>query len=207
MVHAGLPLDLGCGWLHSADENEWAALAPTLGLTVDRTPPPWGTPRRRTIGFPEDALAEFRAASERFFDRVDAAANDPADRPAADFLEPGSRWNPLLNAVGNYISGGELTDVSARDLASYHDSGTNWRVSEGYGTLVETYAAPLDLRFNCPVTLIDHSGPWLRIVTPQGDIAARAMISPPPDVTMRSRGPEWSISVTAQSKRRSSGAA
>jgi monoamine oxidase len=173
---ADFPLDLGCGWLHSADENEWAALAPTLGLTVDRTPPPWGTPRLRTLRFPEDELADFRAASERFFDRVDAAAGQAVDAPAADFLEPGSRWNPLLNAVGNYISGGELADVSARDLASYHDSGINWRVSEGYGTLVETYAAPLDLRVDCPVTRIDHSGPRLRIVTPQGDIAARAAI-------------------------------
>src|SRR5690349_8694636 len=60
---AGLPLDLGCGWLHSADENEWAAVAVTLGLAIDRTPPPWGT-RRNTIGFPPDELAEFRAASE-----------------------------------------------------------------------------------------------------------------------------------------------
>src|ERR1700686_1077800 len=59
-------LDLGCGWLHSADENEWAALAPTLGLTLDRTAPPWGA-RRRTIGFPPADQEDFRAASERFF--------------------------------------------------------------------------------------------------------------------------------------------
>jgi monoamine oxidase len=175
-MRGDLALDLGCGWLHSADENEWAALAPTLGLTVDRTPPPWGAPHRRTIGFPEDDLAEFREASERFFDRVDAAVEDPVDRPTAQLLEPGSRWNPLLNAIGNYISGGELADVSVRDLASYHDSGANWRVTQGYGTLVETFAGPLDLRLDCPVTLIDHSGPRLRIVTPQGDITARAAI-------------------------------
>jgi monoamine oxidase len=170
------PLDLGCGWLHSADENDWAALAPTLGLDVDRTLPPWGAPRRRTIGFPDDQLSDFRAASDAFFARVDAAEHDPVDRPAAAFLAPGSRWNPLLNAIGNYISGGELADVSARDLASYHDTGLNWRVTQGYGTLVETYAAPLDLRFDCPVSLIDHSGGRLRIVTPHGDIAARAAI-------------------------------
>jgi monoamine oxidase len=172
---SGLPLDLGCGWLHSADENEWAALAPTLGLTVDRTAPPWGG-RRRTIGFPSADQEEFRAESERFFARIDAAAEDPLDRPASDFLEPGSRWNPLLNAVGNYISGGELDCVSARDLALYHETGTNWRVTEGYGALVEAYAAPLDIRLDCPVTVIDHSGPRLRVATPRGDISARAAI-------------------------------
>ncbi|HLH89268.1 MAG TPA: NAD(P)/FAD-dependent oxidoreductase [Xanthobacteraceae bacterium] len=173
---SGFPLDLGCGWLHSADENEWAALAPTLGLDIDRTLPPWGAPRRRTIGFPDDQLTDFRAASEAFFARIDAAEHDPIDQPAAAFLDPASRWNPLLNAVGNYISGGELVDVSARDLASYHDTGVNWRLTQGYGTLVAAYAAPLDLRFDCPVTLIDHSDTRLRIVTPQGDIAARAAI-------------------------------
>ncbi|HEX4556219.1 MAG TPA: FAD-dependent oxidoreductase [Xanthobacteraceae bacterium] len=172
---SGLALDLGCGWLHSADENEWAALAPTLGLTVDRTPPPWGG-RRRTIGFPSADQEEFRAESERFFARIDAAAEDPLDRPASDFLEPGSRWNPLLNAVGNYISGGELACVSSRDLALYHESGVNWRVTEGYGALVGAYAAPLDIRLDCPVTVIDHSGPRLRVATPRGDISARAAI-------------------------------
>jgi monoamine oxidase len=172
---SGMALDLGCGWLHSADENEWAALAPALGLHVERTPPPWGG-RRRTIAFPSAEQEDFRAASERFFARIDAAADDPVDRPASDFLEPGSRWNPLLNAVGNYISGGELASVSARDLAVYRDTGTNWRVTEGYGALIETYAAPLDVRLDCPVTVIDHSGPRLRVATPRGDISARAAI-------------------------------
>src|SRR5258705_2827607 len=172
---SGMALDLGCGWLHSADENEWAALAPTLGLTVDPTPPPWGG-RRRTIAFPPAEREDFRAASERFFARIDAAADDPVDRPAADFLEPGSRWNPLLNAVGNYISGGELGCVSARDLPAYPDTGTNLPVTEGYGGLTEAYAAPLDLRLDCPLTLIDHSRPRLLVATPRGDISARAAI-------------------------------
>jgi monoamine oxidase len=172
---AGQPLDLGCGWLHSADENEWAAVAATVGFTLDRTPPPWGV-RRRTIGFPPAELEEFRAASERFFDQLHAAETSLPDRPASDFLEPGNRWNPLLNSVSTYISGVELDQVSVHDLNNYHDSGTNWRVTEGYGALVEAYAAPLDVRLDCPATLIDHAGKRLRIATPNGDIAARAAI-------------------------------
>ena len=32
---SGLPIELGCGWLHSADVNEWCIIAATLGyLTV-----------------------------------------------------------------------------------------------------------------------------------------------------------------------------
>src|SRR5882672_7982366 len=88
MTGAGFALDLGCGWLHSADQNEWAALAATLGLTIDRTPPPWGA-RRRTIGFPPGSLDAFRAAADAFFARLEEAAKVEGDRPAADFLEPG----------------------------------------------------------------------------------------------------------------------
>jgi len=172
---AGLPLDLGCGWLHSADENEWAAVATTVGFTIDRTPPPWGV-RRKTIGFPPPDLDEFRAASERFFGRLHAADPSAPDQPASDFLEPGNRWNALLNSLSTYISGAELDQVSVHDLNNYHDSGANWRVTQGYGALVEAYAAPLDVRLDCPATLIDHAGKHLRIATPKGDIRARAAI-------------------------------
>ncbi len=39
-----LALDLGCGWLHSADTNEWAALAEKLGFEINDHPPPWARP-------------------------------------------------------------------------------------------------------------------------------------------------------------------
>ena len=43
------PLDLGAGHLHSADENDWATLAPALGFTVDSARPPGrARPSRRT---------------------------------------------------------------------------------------------------------------------------------------------------------------
>jgi len=38
------PLDLGAGHLHSADENDWAKLAPALGFTVEERPPSWARP-------------------------------------------------------------------------------------------------------------------------------------------------------------------
>src|SRR5215470_8177935 len=34
----GFPLDLGCGWLHSADKNEWSRVAQSLGFEIDPTP-------------------------------------------------------------------------------------------------------------------------------------------------------------------------
>ncbi len=41
---SGFALDFGCGWLHSADRNPWAAVAASESLTIDKSPPPWSRP-------------------------------------------------------------------------------------------------------------------------------------------------------------------
>ena len=82
--HEGLPIDLGCGWLHSADRNPWAALAPALGFTVDRTLPPWGR-QFRNLGFPAADQEAARSAFARFEQRLRHAPTG-TDR-AADLLE------------------------------------------------------------------------------------------------------------------------
>src|SRR4249920_3407335 len=56
-----LALDLGCGWLHSADQNEWAALAPALGFAVDDYPPPWARPAYQGNFAPADQQAYWTA--------------------------------------------------------------------------------------------------------------------------------------------------
>ena len=37
----GLVLDLGCGWLHSADRNPWVEVAEQQGAAIDKSRPPW----------------------------------------------------------------------------------------------------------------------------------------------------------------------
>jgi monoamine oxidase len=43
---SGATLDLGCGWLHSADRNPWVRVADEEGAALDKTLPPW---QRRTL--------------------------------------------------------------------------------------------------------------------------------------------------------------
>src|SRR6478672_13830036 len=54
---SGEAIDLGCGWLHSADRNPWSVVAQEQNRTIDKTPPPWR--RRSTVGFPEGQQREF----------------------------------------------------------------------------------------------------------------------------------------------------
>src|SRR5262245_26838853 len=183
VAHADGALDLGCGWLHSADRNPWVAVAQAQGRTIDRTPPPWMR-RSLPIGFPLAEQDAYLAAAASFRDRLDALGEDAPDRPAAAFLEPCNRWNALIGAVSTYISGAEPDRVSARDFARYHDSGVNWRVVEGYGTVIAAHGAPLRLVLGCPVRSIDHGGKRLRVDTAQGAISADAAIVAVPSAVL-----------------------
>ena len=180
MAAPDVTFDLGCGWLHSADRNVFVKIAEQLGFAIDRTLPPWR--ERIAVGnaFPPAERAEFLHSLDDFFDRLEQAAKEAArtgiDRPADVCLEPGNRWNPMIDAISTYINGRELDQVSILDFDAYEDTNINWRVRRGYGALMGAYGASLPLHFNCEVTLIDHSAKRLRIETSQGTLAADKVI-------------------------------
>jgi monoamine oxidase len=171
----GFALDLGCGWLHSADRNPLVAVAEKQGASIDKTPPPW-TRRSLTIGFPRAEQGEFQEAMAAFYVRLEQVAAHEIDVPCATALEPGSRWNGLINAISTYISGAEWDRVSAKDFDRYADSGVNWRVVEGLGSIIAAAGANLPFMLDCPVRGIDHSGNRPRVETTRGAIAADQVI-------------------------------
>ncbi|HTK36117.1 MAG TPA: NAD(P)/FAD-dependent oxidoreductase [Caulobacteraceae bacterium] len=170
----GFPVDLGCGWLHSADENAWTGVAEALGLTLDKTPPPW---RRQAFNlqYPPEEQQAYRQAFDALEQRIEAAVAGP-DRPVSELLEPGSRWNARLNAFSGAYNGAPFSDISVHDYHAYEDTGTNWRIREGYGTTVATFGRDLPMALGAPVTRIEHDGPRLRLVTADGILEARAVI-------------------------------
>jgi monoamine oxidase len=172
---SGLPIELGCAWLHSADENELCTLALQSGLTIDKSRPPWRS-QMNEVGFAPADQADFRAALGRLFARLDQSGEAQSDQPADRLLDPGSRWNPLLNATSTYMNGVELDQLSVRDFWRYRDTGVNWRIAEGYGALMAALAAGLDIAFECPASVVDHAGSQVRVETPSGDLRARKVI-------------------------------
>jgi monoamine oxidase len=167
------PIDLGCGWLHSADRNPWADIAKAQGRTIDKTPPPWMR-LSAPIGFPLAEQKAFLEALRAFHERFDAEPTP--DVPAAALLEPLGRWNHLINAVSTYVSGTELDRVSVRDFSRYEDSGVNWRVVEGYGAAIAAHAAGVRIALGCAARRIDHGARRLRVDTSNGAITADAVI-------------------------------
>jgi monoamine oxidase len=175
MAAPDIAFDLGCGWLHSADQNSFVEIAERLNFEVDKALPPW---RERAYGnaFRQEDRDDFIRALDEFYDRAEEAAKSGGDRAASTCLEPGNRWNPMIDAISTYINGCELDTVSLLDMDAYEDTEINWRVRRGYGALMTAYGASCEIALNTQVSLIDHSGKRVRIETSQGTLTADKVI-------------------------------
>jgi monoamine oxidase len=173
---AGHALDLGCGWLHSADRNPWVGIAEASGFAVERRRSAWNQ-QYRDLGFsPEDQ----DAADEAFAAWHGRLMSDPPQSDcAADALQPGGMWNGYLQALSGYISGASLEQLSIVDYLAYDTASTryNWRVPAGYGTLIAASLPPrVALRLATPVEAITLEAAGVSIATRAGSINARAAI-------------------------------
>lgn len=167
--------DVGCGWLHSADQNSFVGIAHKLGFELNKDLPPW---RERAYGkaFPQADRDAFMLAMDQFYDRIEQAARGGKDGPADRYLEPGNRWNPMIDAISTYVNGCELDQLSILDFDAYEDSNVNWRVRRGYGALVSAYGEQVSVALNCEVRLVDHAGKRVRIETSRGTLEADRVI-------------------------------
>lgn len=174
-----LPLDLGCGWLHGAQDNAWTALADTLGFTVDRTPAPWNR-LMRDHGLAAQHREAALAALNGFFERIEAHPVPPPDDdpPLSAFLEPDNPWNGFVGAVGTYINGVELEAASTLDYDRYEPGRPpDWRVRDGYGRLIAAYGAEAPVVLSTPVTRIAHGATaGVALDTPRGTLRCRAAV-------------------------------
>jgi len=179
---AGFALDRGAEWLHSADRNPLSPLAQQLGFSIHCRPPEWVSRLRRS-GETIEAEADWIATRKAQYRARRTAAAEPADRSLASLLVPGGRWNQLLDATSTWGNGAELDRVSIKDNVRYEDSGTNWRLREGYGRLLKVLAEGLPVALEAPVSCIDHSGRAIRLKTARGTVTtARAVITVPTSI-------------------------
>ena len=173
---AALHLDLGCGWLHSADRNPWTRIAEAAGFAIDRRPPAWGR-QYRDLGFSQ---AEQAAATQAFADwRRRMMETPPATDSAADALEPDSEWNAYLQAMSGFLTGAGLERISVADYLAYDAASTNcnWRAPAGYGSLIAAgLPRPIDLRLSTPVETIELDSQAVVLATRVGAVRARAAI-------------------------------
>ena len=173
----GVPVDLGCHWLHDARANPFAEIARRLGFALGSG----GRDRTRALHLgtrfatPEEAGAAWREV-DAAFEAVRAAGEAGRDVPAAAVLPQGGRFATLARHWLAFMSASDPEAISTRDYALYRDSPDNWAVLGGFGALVLANAAHVPVTLSCPVTRIDRSGPRLALETARGTLSCRAVV-------------------------------
>jgi monoamine oxidase len=130
----GVPVDLGCHWLHSPAQNPFTPLAERFGFRVRSGPQ---SEAYAWNGHMLDGAqaAEAEAYVETCFDRIIAAKPEPDCAVSALFPNPGP-WHPLFEDAFLLKQGLPSSVTSAHDFASYVWEGDDWPVVDGLGDLV-----------------------------------------------------------------------
>jgi len=168
-------LDHGCHWLHSARHNPWVSIARDLGRKAG------ADVRSRRIRMDGRwASAEEVEDWERYVDSafaaIEEAGRDGRDVPASSVLDRAAPWAALFDGWLGMVNGVNANMASTLDHLNYLDTRENWRVEGGYGALIAAYGADVPAALDTPVQRVDWSGDLLRIETPRGVLAARAVI-------------------------------
>jgi monoamine oxidase len=171
----GIPLDIGCGWLHSAERNPLIAVGCASGFSIARGPTAWRK-QWHDLGFASEDQTAATTAWNALESRM--RNNPPASDRAADALPPDGEWNAYCQALSGYMNGAPLDRLSITDFLAYDDaaSDTNWRVREGYGNLIAASVPDVTLRLSCPVRRIALTNRGVRLDTGRGPIAARTAV-------------------------------
>jgi len=178
----GVPVDLGCAWLHNAEVNPFLPIAKRLGFHVIEEEPRW----RGRVG--KDAMTEAERdaldqAIDGYFTTLRTAGAAGKDVSAATLLPPKGLARPLFDAIVSWIYSVDIEELSTLDDANFAESHHNWPIREGYGSLVAAHGAGLPVSLSTPASRIDWSGKRIRIETRAGALtAATVIVTLPPSL-------------------------
>ncbi len=170
----GRSLDLGAGWLHSANRNGLVPLAEQLGLEIDRAPTPWRG-QYQSLGFSRE---DQEAAYEAFARFEEDVAKPQAGDVAANALADSGKWNAFIDALSGYLNGTSLKNMSGEDYAAYSEASTqcNWRLPGSYGSLLAMLSRELRIEHGFLVDEVAWDGGHVRISSERGSVAAAAAL-------------------------------
>jgi monoamine oxidase len=171
----GVPFDRGAHWIHAPTINPVLKLADS-NFNIDHAPPG----QRLRIGrrnARESEAEDFLVAQVHARNAIAEAAGAKTDSPVQQVLPEDLRdWRATIAFVlGPYGCGKEVSDISAKDLASADEFGVDAVCRQGYGALLAKLAAALPVKLATPVKRIEWNR-GLDIVTEKGRLSARAVI-------------------------------
>lgn len=167
----GAPFDVGCAWLHKADDNPWTDYARANGFRLQAHEYDL---EQVYLGSRSIDAALVNAAEEAMSEAISEA---PADVPASLFADVST---PVGEAAGDYLGAldmaVDLDELSTFDYAHADDLSPNFLCAEGFGSIVAHRGRSVPVRLNTPVRAIRWDGPGATVETDAGSIRTRAVI-------------------------------
>ncbi len=169
------PFDHGCQWLHAASINPLVPLADRLGIRYSK--PPFAFRIHDGRWWLNDTLvAEFVAAMQAAYGRMDEVGRAGNDVAAATCLDPADRWTAAFRRNYTSYMAAPPEEVSVYDTSRFAHTDENWPVDDGFGSLFQRLAEGHEIRTHCPAKSVDWGSDQIMVGTPQGMLFARAVI-------------------------------
>ena len=167
----GIPWDLGCHWLHSGSINKLAPIARELGIHYDTDLPGRGF-YMNGVQLPESEVADYKQFCSNIWNKI----TETKDIALGDLIDYDSKWAPYYCYWQSLMTSEDVDNFSSLDLIHYNDTGEDWPVREGYGTLLELHAQGLAIELNTSVNKINWSTDGVIVETNRGTISANKVI-------------------------------
>jgi monoamine oxidase len=170
--------DQGCQWLHCADVNPLVAWADRLGAQYLKEARFGDYHHHWSAGRWVDE-AERKAIGTRIdtaFERLYAMVKDLPDVAITEIVPEAAGSDMLVRNLMQLMASADPEDESASGYCDYADTERNWPVTSGYGDLIERMAQGLPIRLGQAASAIRERPGGVVVVTPSGEITARAVI-------------------------------
>ena len=173
----GVPFDRGCSWLHHADRNPYMPMAEAWGYDT-LYHDPYGETMLIDGGEPSGQQWDAYGDAWRAINKALAeAGQNGLDVAASTVIDNTIPWTGVCQTwMGPMSMGVDFKDLSTRDLWEADGTIPNYRIKEGFGTLVARYGADAPFVLNTPVSAIDWSGDGVTVESTAGTVRARAAI-------------------------------
>jgi monoamine oxidase len=172
----GVPVDLGCHWLHSPARNPLKPFADALRIRYLQSD--YATRLARAGRWLDaDETRDYAEHIDACFERIADAGRVGVDRAASEIPGDAGRWADAFEAEFTAKQGSPPSAGSTLDYARYVWEGDDLPVVGGLGKVVAALAHDLTVRCGAPVSLVDSTrADHVRVTTANGLIAARAVI-------------------------------
>lgn len=172
----GIPVDLGCHWMHCASRNPYVRIADAFGFDYLETECYDYEMFFDGAWLPASDWEDFKRFREDSYRRIDARyRRDPSDS-IFSVIDNDSRWSAHMHYWWSLLHSNDVDEVSVQDPAEFDETDEDWPVRQGYGALIARQAESCPIRFNSEVTAIDWGASPVRLETGAGVVRADRVI-------------------------------